>query len=137
MPRYLSIVFLVSCLIAPPAFAEALHFQSPSGNIRCVIADGDGAFVRCDLGVDEQTYTARPAACDGQWGTSFGLTMTGDGFLNCVTVPIDPDATPIVLPYGTGLEAAGITCQSEVTGITCTNNEGGGFAVRRAEQRVF
>ena len=119
------------------AQAEVQHFQSPSGNIQCVIAEIEGDFVRCDLGVDRQSFTDRPANCDGNWGRSFGVTETGPGFLNCVTQAIDAPNEPVVLPYGVALELEMITCRSETTGMTCTNAEGGGFSVRRAEQRVF
>ena len=93
--------------------------------------------VRCDLGVDRQTYTDKPASCDGDWGTSFGLAQVGSGRLVCAT---DDKAVPgplAVLPYGRRAILDGITCRSERTGVTCTNIEGGGFEVRRAAQRVF
>jgi len=119
------------------AAAELRHFQSPSGNIRCIIDAPVGNFARCDLGVDSQTYTERPATCDGDWGTSFGVLANGPGFLNCVTDAIGAPEEHPVLPYGDEIAVSGITCRSEPTGMTCTNTNGGGFVVRRAEQRVF
>ncbi|MEO1638410.1 MAG: DUF6636 domain-containing protein [Pseudomonadota bacterium] len=124
-------------ILAGPATAEVQHFQSPSGNIRCMVSDQIGDVVRCDLGVDEQSYTDRPATCDGDWGTSFGVLAQGPGFLNCVTNRLAGGEEHPVLPYGGTLEVSGITCRSEPTGMTCTNAEGGGFFVRRSEQRVF
>ena len=124
-------------LLAGQGWAEAQYFQSPSGNIQCVINDTAGSYVRCDLGVDQQSYTQRPKACDGDWGMSFGLTATGTGFLNCVTDAIGAPNVPLVLQYGVRLQMQEITCESETTGMTCTNSEGGGFSVRRSEQRIF
>ena len=122
---------------AGSAQANGQSFQSPSGNILCVVSE-DGLFgVRCDLEVDRQTYTDRPATCEGMWGTSFVVLRAGSGLLNCALDEIPIPETPAVLPYGVTLELDGITCLSETTGMTCTNAEGGGFAVRRAEQRIF
>ncbi|WP_342068701.1 DUF6636 domain-containing protein [Yoonia algicola] len=114
-----------------------IAFQSPSGNIRCEMTRGVPLAVRCDLGVDQQSYTNRPAACDGDWGTTFGLGQTGRGFLVCVTAPVPAPVTSNVLPYGRRAILDGIICRSERTGVTCTNLEGGGFEVRRAAQRIF
>ena len=127
---------LVVCSSSLSAEAD-ISFQSPSGNIRCEMSR-DGPFaVRCDLGVDQQTYTDRPATCEGDWGTIFGLDQTGPGRLICAA-DVDPiEDTPKTLNYGRRAILDGITCLSEPTGVTCTNIEGGGFAVRRAAQRVF
>ena len=125
------------CAAAGMAAAEVQHFQSPSGNIRCVLVDDEAQYARCDLGVDQQTYTERPSSCDGGWGTSFGVTASGTGFVNCVTAAIGGPDQPQVLPYGTAAAVRGIVCTSEPTGVTCTNLDGGGFSVRRAEQRIF
>ena len=119
------------------ALSEALHFQSPSGNIQCVISGTAGGVARCDLGVEVQSYTDRPDSCDGDWGISFGVMEQGPGFLNCVTDAIGAQTEVPILPYGGTLEMLGIACRSEPTGMTCENAEGGGFFVRRAEQRVF
>jgi hypothetical protein len=117
--------------------AEDQHFQSPSGNIRCLVSQDGLVGVRCDLEVDRQSYTDRPATCEGEWGTSFVVLRSGSGLLNCALEEIDAQEPLLVLPYGGTLELDGITCLSESTGMTCTNDEGGGFTVRRAEQRVF
>ncbi len=65
------------------------------------------------------------------------MLRAGTGLLNFALEEIVPPETPVVLPYGVTLELEGITCLSETTGMTCTNADGGGFAVRRAEQRIF
>ena len=127
------------CLIglSGAALAETQFFQSPSGNIQCVIGGGDSVVVRCDLGVDQLTYDQKPATCDGDWGQSFGVMESGVGFINCVTDAIGAPKEVAVLPYGVDLVLDGVTCRSETTGMTCTNTDGGGFSVRRAEQRIF
>ena len=129
---------LVFVAVGGSVSAEAdISFQSPSGNIRCEMTRGAPLAVRCDLGVDQQTYTDRPASCDGDWGTTFGLDQAGPGRLVCVTEADPAPGVLDVLPYGRRAILDGIMCRSELSGMTCTNIEGGGFAVRRAEQRVF
>lgn len=134
--RYYAFIMVFLTLASGAAAAER-HFQSPSGNIRCVLSEEGVLAARCDLGVDRQTYTDRPASCDGEWGASFGLGRTGPGFLICVSGPIDGPENPVVLPYGTSAVFADVSCRSETTGMTCRNMNGGGFSVRRAEQRIF
>ncbi|WP_316015175.1 DUF6636 domain-containing protein [Roseobacter sp. HKCCA0434] len=126
---------LIALSIASPALAEDIVFTSPSGNIRCILSDSLGG-ARCDLGVTTQSFTTPPADCDGDWGQSFGVGRDGAGAPLCVTDAIG-GADPLVLPYGAGLSYGGIECLSSETGMTCVNRDGGGFALRRAEQSVF
>jgi hypothetical protein len=136
MRRCLMALALAVCGGIGVAHAD-IAFQSPSGNIRCEMTRGALLAVRCDLGVDVQSYTDRPASCEGDWGTTFGVDQTGRGRLVCVTEPDSVPEMSNVLPYGRRAILDGITCQSELSGVTCTNLEGGGFEVRRAEQRIF
>lgn len=131
-----SILCLFLGLFTLPINAAEISFQSPSGNIRCLMSDEAGTQARCDLGVTQQTYTDRPASCDGIWGTSFVVGRTGRGDVNCAADELQTNVG-FVLPYGASLGFVGILCRSEPFGVICTNGEGGGFTVRRSEQRVF
>lgn len=124
-------------LIGSLSGAADIAFQSPSGNIRCDMSRDTLLSVRCELGVDQQSYTNRPTSCEGDWGTSFGLRQTGTGLVVCATDAVPAPEDRPVLPYGRRAILDGITCRSERSGVTCTNIEGGGFEVRRAEQRIF
>nr|WP_156169393.1 DUF6636 domain-containing protein [Wenxinia marina] len=42
-----------------------------------------------------------------------------------------------VLPYGQQIAFGPFTCTSEMSGVTCTNQGGHGFTLRRAAQQVF
>jgi hypothetical protein len=128
---------LLLWVIAWPVSAAEISFTSPSGNIRCQIQDTGVASARCDLDVTRQSFTERPAGCEGVWGTSFAVLPQGPGIVNCATRTIERDGVATVLPYGASIGFAGIVCQSEETGMTCTNEDGGGFSIRRAEQRVY
>ncbi len=132
----ISAIFLCLACFATPVAAAEILFQSPSGNIQCQMSDETDALARCDLSVTRQTYTERPASCDGDWGTSFVVRQSGPGDLNCAVATLDGDGA-VVLPYGASLGFAGIQCRSEPSGVTCINRQGGGFVVRRSEQRVF
>lgn len=134
--RHVLAIVLAVCGGIGAADAD-IAFQSPSGNIRCDMTRGAPLAVQCGLGVDVQSYTDRPASCDGDWGTTFGVDQTGRGRLVCVTDEGLTQGARDVLPYGRRAILDGITCRSETTGVTCTNLEGGGFEVRRAAQRVF
>ncbi|WP_108815412.1 DUF6636 domain-containing protein [Loktanella sp. Alg231-35] len=131
---YLSLLLWI---IASPVTAAEISFTSPSGNIRCQIQDTVVANARCDLDVTRQSFTERPASCDGVWGTSFAVLLTGPGIVNCATRTIARDGVATILPYGASISFAGIICRSEEVGMICTNEDGGGFSIRRAEQRVY
>ena len=122
--------------VTPLSAVPDLVFTSPSGNIRCLMPGAIGAGVRCDLGAARRSYTNRPADCGGDWGLSFAIGPTGPGRVICVTEAFSAEDER-VLPYGAILSYGGITCRSEESGMTCTNDEGGGFRLRRSEQRIF
>ena len=132
----LGVALPAAAAVTPQSSVPDLVFASPSGNIRCVLAGEIGVGVRCDLAVARQSYTARPRDCAGDWGRSFAVGPTGPGRLICVTDAVAGDEMR-VLPYGGLLSYGGVTCRSEESGMTCTSDEGGGFRLRRSEQRIF
>ena len=125
------------CLPAPAALAQdMLFFRSPSGNIGCMMAIGDYAGVRCDMSDLTPSYRKRPADCDFDWGSSFGVDAQGKGYLACVSDSVmSQDA--FTLGYGEAVTLGAFTCRSEKTGMTCTNGLGHGFSIAKAQQRLF
>jgi hypothetical protein len=130
-------IALLVVLAAPAAAQDGAQFQTPSGNIHCVIYAEQPAGVRCDMVELVQSYTAPPPDCDLDYGTSFyveadapkaGLSCHGD----TIILP-----TMSVLAYGSQISVGGITCQSETSGLTCTNQTGAGFTLSRARQTLF
>ncbi len=119
---------------------EYVGFQSPTGNIHCVIFsgfgdDGDGA--RCDIGTFEASALPAPADCDFDWGNAFWIGAAGRrGGLACISDSVTDPGNP-VLGYGESITAGGVTCTSAKSGMTCQNSAGHGFALARAKQRVF
>ena len=119
-------------LVATPAAAQdLLFFQSPSGNITCMIATGDWATARCDMRELTPTYREAPADCQLDWGSSFEVGPSDrKGHLACVGDSVaDPNA--VTLNYGQSLSLGGFDCTSEKSGMTCTNPAGHGFTCPR------
>lgn len=112
-------------------------FRSPTGNIGCLFVSGEGTDLRCDLLEFEPTYAEAPADCEFDYGGAFWvgeLSETGEVLCASDTV-VDPAAE--VLDYDQSLTEGGITCLSEKSGMTCTNEQGHGFTLSRRAQKVF
>jgi hypothetical protein len=123
-------------LATPVAADDFLSFQTPSGNISCMIATGDFAEARCDMRELTPSFTSPPADCDLDWGSSFIVGETGPGQLGCVGDTVMDDQAA-VLAYGESAEAGDFVCTSQKSGITCTNGEDHGFTLSRAKQTLF
>jgi hypothetical protein len=108
------------------------EFQSPSGDIVCAIStgsDGTGG-VFCDTG----TYGPPPYRpdCPQGWGVRFGLDQGSAPVSQCQEDTIIPGSIPRnrglgTLAYGKTASAGTITCDSEPTGMTCTDSNTGHF----------
>ena len=112
--------------IALPATARAddHNFQSPSGNIYCVIDTGG---VACDISYF--TYQPPPPPECGKhlpWGSRFTLAPGKPSAIEChgdtLRVPGEP-----ILDYGHTISAGTLTCDSEPAGIKCTDTSSGHF----------
>lgn len=124
--------------LAAPAHAQEdyIGFQSPTGNIHCMIWAGDYPGARCDMKELTPSYRRAPAHCDLDWGSSFSVEAGGPGILTCHgDTVIDPRAP--VLGYGRSVTLGPISCQSEKSGMTCTNPQGRGFTISKAKQRLY
>jgi hypothetical protein len=120
----------------PAAADELLFFRSPSGNIHCLLTDGEWAGARCDILQFTPSFTRAPPGCDLDWGMAFWVAPSGPGELACVSDSV-AEPTAQTLPYGGTISLGGISCTSEKTGMTCVNRQGHGFRVARARQELF
>ena len=126
-------------LISTPVLADDyIGFHSPSGNIHCgLYVSADYTGVRCDIyEMTTQSYASAPADCEFDWGNSFAVDVTGEGYLACVSDAV-ADESGLEVGYGQEVSLGGITCSSAQSGMTCTNDAGHGFTVSKAKQRVF
>ena len=128
---------IVLACAAAPAVAEDVFFQSPSGNIHCIMSD-DPNFggTRCDImEVNALSYASRPADCDLDWGQAFFVGPSGGAGPICHGDTAAAGGP--VLDYGMSYTLGGVTCFSETSGMLCRNEEGAGFALSRSEQQAF
>jgi hypothetical protein len=114
---------------APTTVAQpAAHstFQSPSGNINCMMFTSGGQIgARCE--VVDHTWVAPPrsADCHLNWGDRFYLTHGGGAGFGCYGQEF-PTADQ-TRGYGQTRSLGTITCDSEYTGMTCTDSSTGHY----------
>ncbi|MCU0802954.1 MAG: hypothetical protein MUD11_14545 [Rhodobacteraceae bacterium] len=130
-------IALLAVLATSATAQDGLEFQTPSGNIHCVIYAEDPVGVRCDMVKLTQSYTNPPQDCDLDYGSSFYVDVTSkEGQLYCHGDTIILPSMP-VLAYGDLVHLDGITCTSKRSGLICTNARGAGFTLTRARQMLF
>ena len=109
------------------------EFITPSGNVICSIyADNSGA--NCEI--REHTWVA-PLSTSGPYGRACDFSFGGLQFYVSQAKPAKlgcyegasafKGASPKTLDYGQTLSRGAITCDSEVSGVTCTDTATGHF----------
>jgi len=124
-------------------FISAKAFQTPSGNIHCLLDDFGSengqyeAYLRCDILQISSNEPRRPKDCEYEWGKAFGLEKTNKrGFLICHSDTTYNQNAP-VLDYGGVWTGSGFTCKSKRTGLSCYNAQRHGFTLSRKAQKTF
>lgn len=120
---------------APTTIVHKQAFQSPTGNLGCMIVGGEA---RCDI--DNRHWVApRPPGCppDSDFGQGMKVGESGRGAIVCAGDTTREAGSP-KLAYGTGSEVDGFMCVSRLSGITCTNQSSGhGFLINAERYRLF
>jgi hypothetical protein len=100
-------------------------FRSPSGNINCTLSTpgGDNA-ARCEV-VDHTWSAPPPPDCHMNSGDRFGLAQGGAAVVGCYGQEFPVAET--TLGYGQSRSLGTITCDSEYTGMTCTDSSTGHY----------
>lgn len=121
-----------------PAAADVWTFNTPSGNIYCDVGlSAESSDIFCVIARRSGPPAApRPASCDGVWGHGFGMTSSGRAEMVC-TLSAEAFEGQDVIPYGRREDFGGVVCESERTGLTCTNRDGHGFFLSRRQQSIF
>lgn len=120
---------------AKPVTLDLEAFQSPSGNIGCILFEGEA---RCDIDKHGWTPPPRPASCPEQVDYGQGLTVPREGEAGVVCAgDTAMNAKDPILPYTAAAEVEGTICVSRVDGLTCTNAEGHGFFISVQGYKLF
>lgn len=119
------------------AHADAVYnFQSPSGNIACMLGDGLNGAVECDIADHTYVEPPRPSECPLSYGDRFRLDPGQPAMMSCHsdTVRVSGMQT---LDYGRTLSLGPISCTSEAAGMTCSDaNSGHFFRVSRGSYEL-
>jgi hypothetical protein len=126
--------------LAAPAHAYSTFFQflAPSGNIGCDMEDDHVGAVRVVCKIHDHTWAALPseycqqASVPGATGGPGSDLQLGQGQPPCVgphTIQIflSGPYAPATLDYGQTRSIGTITCESEPSGVTCTDSSTGHF----------
>lgn len=105
-------------------------FQTPSGNVHCLLHDGA---LHCQ--VLERAWEP-PMACAGGWGGLLRLRAGHAPSVECAGRPVRNDEA-FVLGYGAAWLGPGIACESQEAGLRCESGTGHGFQVSRARLTMF
>ncbi len=123
-----------------PGTAGFSSFQSPSGNIFCLIlADPESTWVRCDI--SDFTYAAPTQECGPDVGFHAGSVsieaMAPASIGGCFGDTVADPSYP-VLAYGQRAVGGDISCTSTESGMTCQNLASGyGFRLAKATYELF
>ena len=122
-------------VVAPSASAKFEFFQTPSGNIACVIS-GKGA--RCDI--QQHSWPTPPHPADAAMSTTAMACRSakhGPGSYVCAGDTVFAPANP-VLGYGDKIKKKRFKCASKQKGVRCVNKRNDhGFFISREEVRLF
>lgn len=118
-----------SLLLAQTAQAFSFYqFQSPSGNIFCGVGvlDNGKAFAECEVIDRAWSPPPPPRVCEGEWGDRIGLDQGRPAAFECHGDTLFGAELP-TWGYGQTWSAGPITCLSQPSGMTCTDNSTGHF----------
>ena len=121
-------------LLAPVAAGDVVGFTSPSGNIGCILADD---LLRCDIAERDWSPPPRPADCPDFTDYGQGILLHPTGHAAFVCAGDTAMGGGSALPYGQFEARGGMSCNSELSGIRCSNSDGHGFTISRQAYALF
>ncbi|WP_073878276.1 hypothetical protein [Mycobacterium paraffinicum] len=120
---------LAAATVAGRAHADPFfHFQSPSGDVTCVMAQFEGIAPRASCGVTDPAYVMppRPQSCMGAFGDQVDIVQGSWPAMVCHTDTTRDTGLP-TLQVGDTRSVASLTCKSEPAAVTCTDSSTGHF----------
>lgn len=121
-------------LSAPVAAADTIGFTSPSGNIGCMLAED---LLRCDITTRDWAPPPRPADCPDVVNYGQGILIHQYGPASFVCAGDTTMGFGDVLPYGNYQAGGGMSCNSEPSGMRCSNSDGHGFTMSQQAYTLF
>lgn len=134
MRTAIALLAALAISLAAAAQASALSFfQSPSGNIGCVIGKLE---VRCDIREHDWTAPPKPAWCELDWGS--GVVVGHHGRAEIVCAGDTALGEGEHLAYGDAIARGRFRCTSRRRGMRCVNRRNDhGFLLSRESVRRF
>lgn len=135
---FFRIVF-ASVLLATSAAADVWSFNTPSGNIECVVGEGvNGSDIECTIyRRSEPARVASLANCPISRGVTFFMRNVGGVSAECAPAGARPLGAQGVADYNVESKFGGFTCYSATSGLQCRNEDGHGFHLSRANQQMY
>jgi hypothetical protein len=131
--KTLALGFIAALVVAAPAPAAVVMFETPSRNIGCAVAKF-GA--RCDIREHAWKPPPKPDSCHLDWG--FGLAVDRTGFGHWVCAGDTVLGAKRVLGYGKSIRRGRFECTSRRNGVRCVNQRNShGFKLSRRVARWF
>jgi len=118
----------------PIASADIVGFTSPSGNIGCMLS---GDLLRCDIAARDWSPPPRPADCPDFTDYGQGILVHPYGPATFVCAGDTALGGGPALPYGQFQAGGGMSCNSEPSGMRCSNSDGHGFTISRQAYTLF
>ncbi|WP_170513821.1 DUF6636 domain-containing protein [Ruegeria atlantica] len=137
MPRLFGFLLVLSAIVTS-AYADVWTFETPSENIQCSVGqEPNTADIYCTI-IERRGDPAlpRPSNCQSDWGHDFFMANTGPVEMLCRPLNRHRDGFDRA-EYGVTGKFGGFVCHSSKTGLECKNEDGHGFFLSRAVQRVF
>lgn len=104
-------------------------FQSPTGNIGCVVSAG---YARCDVAERDWNPGPRPSDCPKITDYGQGIEFEPGSEARLVCAGDTTLGAGKKLPYEESIVKGDVTCTSTEEGVTCGDVEGNGFFISRA-----
>jgi len=119
----------------PKAIVHVSAFQTPSGNIGCMILEG---VARCDIEKRSWSPPPRPSSCSKivDYGQGLEIGASGGARVVCAGDTVREPKAP-KLAYGDATQIGAFQCLSEETGLTCERAHQHGFFLSIQSYRVF
>jgi len=127
------------CFLSSTASADVWSFATPSGNIECWVGeDFNGSDISCTI-FDRSKPAAVPQlqTCPLHRGITVKMLDRGYVEARCTAAGDRPSGGQSVADYGVTGTFGGFACHSSTRGLECRNEDGHGFFLSRAVQRVF